>query len=143
MYIPSSNKSTRYVYSSAGLVVNNSAVLQDIPGLSIGVAANSWYAVQFFITYMADAAADLRLQITAPAGSGGQWIDYAGNARIAGTPMNIAGGGAAVELPWILTGYYNGGGAGGNLKLQAAQWVAQANNLTISVGSWASYIKLG
>jgi len=128
---------------TSGLVVNNSAVLVNIPQLSFSVAANSWYYVQAFIGFMADAAADLRLQMTAPAGSGGVWIDYGGNARVVGTPMNIAGGGVAVELPWLLTGYFNNGATAGTFQMQAAQWAAAANNMTISIGSWLAYKRLG
>lgn len=134
---------SQYKYTSAGLIVNNSAVIVDVPGIVFTVAANSWYAVEIFVGYSAAIAAGMRLQITPSVGGwGGVWQDMGGNARVLSTPMNVAAGGVGVELPWFLVGYLNVGGTGGTIKIQAAQWVADVSNMTVSVGSWMSIRKL-
>lgn len=121
--------------TTAGLVVNNSAVLVDIPTLAFTPVPSTWYYIDILLGYSSAVAAGLRLSMTDGGGGGGVWADTAGNTRILNTPMNIAGGGVAAELAWWLRGYYNPGGAPGTFKLQAAQWVADPSNTTISVGS--------
>jgi len=128
---------------SSGLVVNNSAALVNIPQLSFDVGINSYWAWWAGISYMADAAADLRIDITVPAGAGGIYTDGIGNDRAYGTNWTAAGVGVAVEHWLVLSGYLNPGANAGTFQMLAAQWTPQANNMTISIGSWLAYQRIG
>ncbi|MBU2051451.1 MAG: hypothetical protein KKH61_21080 [Gammaproteobacteria bacterium] len=67
------DEAIRSVLKPADETVNNSAVLQDDDDLKLALLANEKWLVDLFLMFTGDAAADLKIQFTAPAGAVVYW----------------------------------------------------------------------
>lgn len=126
--------------------VNNSATLQDDNALlfAIGSGAGERYTGRFTLLIVGDVAADIKFDISVPAGASGTWAIYREPVLVAQaySPTFLAiGGGSAnafcsggnqvIDIDFEIAG----GGTAGNVVLQWAQFVAVVADTIIKAGS--------
>jgi hypothetical protein len=118
------------------------------PHLVVPVLANTVYSVDVQGVYFANAAGQLKLQATFPAGAtfeAGTWgydpgtDEWAAATTLAGaSPFLFVTGlvGGAANIPFRLTGSLHVGATAGSLDIQWAQTTSNASATILRKGSW-------
>lgn len=142
----------REVVLGSSVVYNNNNTLANVSGMSFSVEANSVYWLVMHGYYIASAAADLQIRFTGPASATMLW-------QSVGVPSNVAvsagqgvtwrnhrtisevgafagqGTTASDDLAFLAFGRLVTAGTAGTFQLQAAQFVAEATDATLLLGS--------
>ncbi|MEX0877855.1 MAG: hypothetical protein WDZ40_03275, partial [Candidatus Spechtbacterales bacterium] len=128
--------------------LTNSATVQNDDELTFAIGANETYFVTFVLFYISDHTdGDLRVTLAVPSGAtlkfGGVGIsdDAATNSKFdgnwaVGTTMFFGGIGAGSRVPAILNAVIVNGGTAGNVTLQWAQRLADADATTVEANSY-------
>jgi hypothetical protein len=138
--------------------IQSSIDVEPIPGLSVILEPHCSYAFSCYLAYLANTAADLRIQIDSPDLAAGSWavqaLTYLDTNKITGEFVswlqegpNPAGSqflasGSASPLWERITGTCSTGGYGGTLQLSAAQRVSTAAATTVAAYSWLEVTKI-
>jgi hypothetical protein len=138
--------------------IQSSVDVEPIPGLSVILEPFSAYAFTCYVAYLADTAADLRIQIDSPDLASGQWavqaLTYQDTGGVtgefitwlqegpnpAGSQFLASGGSSPLFLR--VTGQVSTGGHGGALQLSAGQRVSNAAATTVAAYSWLEASKI-
>lgn len=143
----------RCAWKTADETVTNSAVLQDDDDLVLTVAASTTYTLDGMLLHSADAAADLQLAFTGPAGASLDWVPRglstlaaatAGDVTLAASSIGDAGAlitgtvGAGTKVATLVTGLLQVGATAGSLQLRWAQGTAHASDAVVYAGSYLS-----
>jgi hypothetical protein len=139
--------------------VASSTALAAVPGLAVTLDANTRYAVDGYLAYVAGETGDIKVALVAPTGSTGHWTLY-GQATSAtggvgsmdvrranafGTATTLAAAGndtssgymAAMPRAYLLTG-----STAGTLQLHFAQNISNATATVVRAGCWLRAMKL-
>ena len=159
-----SNDNTMKVKNSSGAVsgrqfirktsdenVNNSSVLQDDDQLKYNIAASEVTNFRITITYQGSATADLKIAINAPTGATVRWSPVGGvytssalapacTAEISGIGTTLVVGADGSNRHITIEGRVDNSTTAGEVALQWAQNVAEANNMTVRGGT--SYVEV-
>ena len=133
-----------FVNKTADETVTNSTALQDDDVLTFAVGANEVWMYELRLLVSALNVADLKVQITGPAGATGAWGGF-NTSQAAGAepfsvtaPFGVVGAASALDnidnigaLPVVLTGFMVTAGTAGDATLQWAQNTANAVGTTI------------
>jgi len=117
----------------ADQAVNNSTTLVD-SGITFSVNASTTYGAFILLFEDGDAAADLKVQFTYPAGTTGAWGSSTTQALT--SDFSLPAGGVGTEKVHYMFAEIVTGVTAGSLTLQFAQNVAQANDMTLHAGSY-------
>lgn len=142
--------------ATADTTVNNSVTLVDATNFSVAASADALYLFESYVDYSAATAADLRLRVAIPTGGSGRLantsldfntvtttagiVDMASNA--ANTDFAFAGIGVGSRVSATTTGWLQMPAAAPTsptamlIKIQMAQWVANASNAVVYANSW-------
>lgn len=139
-------------FADADTSRTSSTTFLDADGLVVELEANSQYAIDGWISYVAGATGDLKVQLLVPTGAGGSWGMYALSTTSTGSVGTVqanrapvgagnaltAGGSASFSgaMNALLRGYIATGDTPGELQLQFAQNTSNATATTIKEGSW-------
>lgn len=129
--------------SSADLIVNNSTVLVNVPGLALPMLANDiWEFTLIAVAVSVSTTPDGKLHLTLPAGAvfyalcwevttdGG--INISSRNDTAATPFGVI---TSNSVPIIMRGIIINGANAGNAQVQFAQYVATVENTTLKTNS--------
>jgi hypothetical protein len=140
-----------YVRKTANESVTSSAVLQNDDHLLLQVAANATYLLELFLIYDGDAAGDIQIGFTFPAGATIDWTpgglttgatQQSGSVKLAhvstgaGEGVGAVGTGAGNRVVARATGILQVAGTAGTLQLQWAQLASSATATTVLANSW-------
>ncbi|QZE11627.1 hypothetical protein SEA_KARP_30 [Streptomyces phage Karp] len=145
---------TTIVRKTADEQVTNSTTVQDDDHFVIAVEANSTYAIDSFMMFESDAAADIKFTFTGPAGSTIYFTSdgvSAGNSNnIGSVKMDANAGGAETVLGGFVgtrttmrpAGIIVTGGTAGSLTFRWAQNALSATPTTLYANSWLRIQKM-
>jgi len=137
----SSSPGQTTITKTANEIVNNSVALQDDDELAVDIGANETWAFRFVVQANAATAADLRFAVTAPTGATCRvgFIDPEGassNGQYGcGVSTAVVPGNGAVDV-YEIVGTVTSGATAGTIRLQWAQFTANASNATVYAGSY-------
>lgn len=161
-YCDSSHVITR---CTTDLVVNNSITLQTVTSMNLNLTTSAIYAVDGFLEYSADIAADVQIRINTPTGTSGRLSVHRlgvttavteGNLSVdtATTPtstFNISGAGTSNRIFAHLMGQFTTPHTNTTadplnnpfrLSVQFAQNITHASNATFYTGSWIRLMRM-
>lgn len=134
--VPSLAKTVR---KSANETVNNSAVMQDDDELLFAVAANTSYYFELFLIVLSQAAADIKLSFTMPAGGAVNFQIGTSEYTAADTPSVSTDGGDQIIT---IRGIARNSSTAGNCTLQWAQNAADASDTIVKTPSLLKYSEI-
>jgi len=137
----------------------SSTALADATGLAVQLDANSFYAIDGYLAYVAGATGDIVVALSAPAASTGHWalfpivasstgaagsFDGRRNSGFGDSVTQVGGGSDSLSGSMLCQphAYVATAGTAGLLQLRFAQSVSSATATIVKKGSWLRATKL-
>lgn len=137
----------------------SSTALADATGLAVTLDANSTYAIDCYLAYVAGETGDLKVAFSAPSGATGHWalmplaaaatgsigsIDGTRQTGFGDSVTQVAAGSSLLSGQMLCQphAYVVTAGTGGALQVRFAQNVSSATSTIVKAGSWLRAIKL-
>lgn len=143
-----------YAYLSGDVSTNFSAVLADVPGLTLPVRANTRYTLDGYIAYTSSSAADIKFTFQVPGTATGRFGMFPVAQTATSSTGNLEGfftltfgdaqGVAGSTSPMLCQphGQLRTGDVPGVMQMQFAQVTATASTTTVAAGSWLRLVRL-
>lgn len=143
----------------ADVTKTSSTTLTDATGLAVLLDANSFYAIDCYLAYVAGATGDLKVAFAAPAASAGHWalmplaasttgsggiLDGTRQSGFGDSVTQVAGGSDALSGALLCQphAYVATAGTPGLLQVRFAQNVSSATATIIKAGAWIRATRL-